>query len=63
MSIVEEITQLAEIVARWIKAGLKVEEINARLADPSGVAQRLIRRAIERQEAGADYLGRDPDRG
>ena len=62
--IAEEILDLASLIARWIKKGLKTEEILARLQDSDSVGRTLLERAVARREAGEAYLGlggKDPD--
>jgi hypothetical protein len=55
---VRELADLVALITRWIKAGLRTDEILARLSDPDGVGRYLIERAAERRAAGAEYLGR-----
>lgn len=56
--IVEEILELANLIAKWVNNGLRTDEIVARINDPEGVAQYLLERAQKRRAAGAEYLGR-----
>lgn len=55
-----EAVGIAKHVADLVRQGLKREAVLERLADPAGVAAKLIDDAIERKAAGAAYLGRDP---
>lgn len=54
---VDEIFDLAALIAGWVKRGLKTEEILARLRDPDNVGRTLLDRAVARREAGEAYLG------
>lgn len=51
---------IAKIV-EWAEQGMSTEEIQRRLADPTGVGKDLIDRIRERQRIGRDLLGRDPN--
>ena len=54
-----ELVALVGLIRSWIAAGLKPEEIAARIADPLGTGHELLERAAARQKAGAEYLQRD----
>lgn len=53
----DELFDLASLIAGWVKRGLKAEEIIARLQDPDDVGRTLLDRAIARRGAGEAYLG------
>jgi len=52
--------ELVSQILKWVDQGLSTEEIQARLADPSGVGKDMIERILERRQIGRDLLGRDP---
>lgn len=54
----EPALSLINRIAGWIDAGLNPEEIQQRLADPSGVANDLLKRMVDRRDRGKDLLGR-----
>ncbi len=47
-------------IAKWIDEGLDDEEIQKRMADPSGVGADMLKRVRERREIGERLLGRAP---
>jgi hypothetical protein len=47
-------------ILEWVDEGLGTEEIQRRLADPTGVGKDLIEKIRERRQIGEDLLGRDP---
>jgi len=51
---------LVRQIVTWIDEGLSPEEIQKRLADPSGVGRDMIERIAERRAIGERLLGRDP---
>lgn len=53
----DELFDLASLIAGWVRKGLKAEEILARLHDPDDVGRTLLDRAIARRGAGEAYLG------
>ena len=55
-----EMLGLAKLIAGWIAAGAKLEEIQERLAGANQVAADLLEGAIKRREAGEAYLKRNP---
>lgn len=55
-----EAVGIAKEVARLVAQGLNRDQVLERLADPAGVASKLIDSAVERKKAGTAYLGRDP---
>ena len=55
-----ELARLLQLITGWVNAGLKTDEILERLNNPSEVARRLLDRAVERRQQGAEYLGREP---
>ena len=57
---VQAAAPLIEKIIEWAEQGLSDEEIQRRLADPSGVGKDLIARITKRRERGRDLLGRDP---
>lgn len=61
MGVASEIIDLVKLVAQWAREGLNDEEIEKRLADPTGVGAAMLKRADERQKIGEDLLGRKRD--
>jgi DNA-binding transcriptional MerR regulator len=59
--IVAPALELLSQILKWVDEGLSTEEIQQRLADPSGVGRDLIQRIRERREIGRGLLGRDPE--
>ena len=57
MPIASSIFALAKHVHALIARGLDADDILERLADPSGVGAEMIKRAVQRRDAGKDYLG------
>lgn len=61
----EPIARDAVAIAKYIKSlidqGLNRSEVLERLANPADVGAAMIDRAVERRQAGAEYLGRSPD--
>lgn len=55
-NIASELWGLVKLVKSWIDSGASAEEIMERLGNPEGVGAALIRRAVERRNAGAAYL-------
>jgi hypothetical protein len=51
---------LVRQIVTWIDEGLSPEEIQKRLADPTGVGRDMIDRIAERRAIGERLLGRDP---
>jgi hypothetical protein len=58
--IVAPALSLISQILTWIDDGLSTDEIQKRLANPSGVAKEMIDRIRERRDIGRDLLGRDP---
>jgi len=56
-TITTEVWGLVKLIRSWIAAGLSADEIRAKLADPDGVGADMLRRAVERRQLGAAYLG------
>lgn len=59
-TLIGPIATLAKLIAQWVRAGMSTEEIQARLADPNGVAADLLERAAARRKRGHALLGRAP---
>lgn len=59
--IVAPALELVNQILKWIDQGLSTEEIQRRLADPSGVGKDMITRIRERRDIGRGLLGRDPE--
>ena len=59
-SVIGPVADLARLIAKWIKEGMSREEIQKRLADPTGVAADMLDRAVARRKRGRGLLGRDP---
>jgi len=53
--------ELVNQILKWVDQGLSTEEIQKRLASPSGVGRDMINRIQERREIGRGLLGRDPE--
>ncbi len=53
--------ELVNQILKWIDQGLNTEEIQKRIANPTGVGKDLIDRIRERREIGENLLGRDPE--
>lgn len=58
MDWLDDIFDLAKLVAKWITEGLSAEEIAKRIADPNSVGGGMLKRAVARRERGKDLLGR-----
>jgi hypothetical protein len=53
--------ELVNQILKWVDKGMDTEEIQANLADPTGVARDMIDRIRERRDIGRRLLGRDPE--
>lgn len=53
--------ELVNQILKWVDQGLDTEEIQAKLAEPTGIARDMINRIRERREIGRSLLGRDPN--
>ena len=51
---------LVSQILEWVDEGKSTEEIQKRLADPSGVGAQMLNRIQERRDIGRRLLGRDP---
>ena len=58
--LVGPILDFALQIAKWIDEGLDDEEIQKRMADPSGVGADMLKRVRERRAIGERLLGREP---
>lgn len=52
---------LVSQILEWVDEGKSTEEIQERLADPSGVGAEMLNRIQERRDIGRRLLGRDPE--
>lgn len=53
--------ELVGQIVKWVDEGLSPDEIQSRLADPTGVGRDMIERIAERRAIGERLLGRDPE--
>jgi len=52
---------LVSQILEWVDEGMSTEDIQKRLADPSGVGAEMLNRIQERRNIGRRLLGRDPE--
>ena len=52
---------LVSQILEWVDEGMSTEDIQKRLADPSGVGAEMLNRIQERRDIGRRLLGRDPE--
>ncbi len=53
--------ELVNQILKWVDEGLNTEQIQERLASPSGVGKDMIDRIRERRDIGRNLLGREPE--